>query len=229
MFHNIIGTLQYITFTLSDLSFSINKLSQFMHQPTQIHFQQLKRVMQYLKFTTNYGLKLKKPAHMKLHAFSAADWGGNLDDHTSTSAFIIYFGGNSVSWLSKRQRIVARSSTEAEYRSVENAATEIMWLTNLLGELHVKIPSPHLFCDNIRATYLCSNPIFHSRMKHIALDYHYVRQLVQLGQFRVFHISTKDQTADTIRKPLSRPRFTYLRDKIGLTNCDSILMGRNSI
>ena len=228
MFRSIIGTLQYITLTRPDLSFSINKLSQFMQQPTQIHFQQLKRVMRYLKLTINYGLKLKKPAHLKLQAFSDADWGGNLDDRTSTSAFIIYFGGNPVSWLSKRQRTVARSSTEAEYRSVATAAAEVMWLTNLLSELHVKTPAPHLFCDNIGATYLCSNPVFHSRMKHIALDYHYVRQLVQLGQLRVSHISTKDQPADILTKSLSRPRFTYLRDKIGLTNYDSILRGRNS-
>jgi hypothetical protein len=227
-FRSIIGALQYITLTRPDLSFSINKLSQFMHQPTQLHFQQLKRVMRYLKLTINYGLKLRKPAHLKLHAFSDADWGGNLDDRTSTSAFIIYFGGNPVSWLSKRQRTVAQSSTEAEYRSVANAAAEVMWLANLLSELHIKTPTPHLFCDNIGATYLCSNPVFHSRMKHIALDYHYVLQLVQLGQLHVSHISTKDQPADILTKPLSRPRFTYLRDKIGLTNCDPILRGCNN-
>lgn len=122
-----------------------------MHQPTQIPFQQLKRVIQYLKLPFNYGLKLKKPAHMKLHAFSDANWGDYLDDHTSTLTFVIYFGGNSVSWLSKRQRTVARSSPEAEYHSVANAAAEVMWLTNLLSGLHVKTPAPHLFCDNIRA------------------------------------------------------------------------------
>jgi hypothetical protein len=227
VFRSIIGALQYATLTRPDISFSINKLSQFMHQPTEIHFQQLKRVLRYLKFTLNHGLMLKKPTHLQLQAYSDADWGGNIDDKTSTSAFIIYLGGNPVSWLSKRQKTVARSSTEAEYRSVANTAAEIMWLLNLLGELGLKSQLPSLFCDNIGTTYLCANPVFHSRMKHIALDYHFVRQLVQMGKLRVAHISTKDQLADILTKPLSRARFSLLRDKIGITNGDPILRGHN--
>lgn len=224
-FRSIIGGLQYLTITRPDLSFAVNKLSQFMHQPTELHLQQLKRILRYLKLTINHGLSLKKPQHMQLHAFSDADWAGNLDDRTSTSAYIIYLGGNPISWLSKRQRTVARSSTEAEYRSVAQAAAEVMWLINLLGELGIKPQTPTLFCDNIGATYLCSNPVFHSRMKHIALDFHYVRQLVQMGKLKVSHISTKDQLADILTKPLPRPRFTTLRDKIGVTDCDPILRG----
>jgi histone deacetylase 1/2 len=196
-----------------------------MHQPTQVHLQQLKRVLRYLKFTINHSLKLTKPTHLKLQAFTDADWGGNYDDKTSTSAYIIYFGGNPVSWLSKRQKTVARSSTEAEYRSAANTSAEIMWLSNLLGELCVPSQIPTLFCDNIVTTYLCSNPVFHSRMKHIALDYHFVRQEVQNGKLIVSHISTKDQLADILTKPLHRTRFSLLRDKIGVIDGDPILRG----
>jgi hypothetical protein len=220
MFRTMVGALQYITLTRPDLSFAINKLSQFMHQPTQVHLQQLKRVLRYLKFTINHSLKLTKPTHLKLQAFTDADWGGNYDDKTSTSAYIIYFGGNPVSWLSKRQKTVARSSTEAEYRSAANTSAEIMWLSNLLGELGVPSQIPTLVCDNIGTTYLCSNPVFHSRMKHIALDYHFVRQQVQNGKLIVSHISTKDQLADILTKPLHRTRFSLLRDKIGVIDGD---------
>lgn len=101
MFRSIIGALQYITLTRPDLSFAVNKLSQFMHQPTELHVQQLKRVLRYLKFTINHGLKLTKPIHPKLQAYTDADWSGNHDDKTSTSAYIIYLGGNPISWLSK--------------------------------------------------------------------------------------------------------------------------------
>jgi hypothetical protein len=226
-FRSIVGALQYVTLTRPDLSFSINKLSQFMHQPTATHLQQLKRTLRYLKNTLNHGLQLIKPQHLKLAAFSDADWGGNLDDRTSTSAYIIYLGGNPISWMSKRQRTVARSSTEAEYRSVAHTAAEVRWLSNLLGELGINIPTPTLLCDNIGATYLCANPVFHSRMKHIALDYHFVRQLVQSGKLKVSHISTKEQLADILTKPLSRIRFTHIRDKMGVMDGNPILRGRD--
>ncbi|KAI4308443.1 hypothetical protein L6164_031520 [Bauhinia variegata] len=156
-FRSMIGALQYVTLTRPDLAFAINKLSQFMHKPSQMHLQQLKRTL------------------------SDVDQGGNLDDRTSTSAYVIFLGGNPVSWMSKRQRTVARSSTEAEYRLVASTIAEVMWLSNLLQELGISSSVPHLYCDNIGATYLCSNLVFHSRMKHIALDYHFVRQLVQQG------------------------------------------------
>lgn len=150
-----------------------------------------------------------------------------MDDRTFTSAYVIFLGGNPVSWLSKRQKNVARSSIEPEYRSVANTSAEIMWLLNLLGELGISPSPPSLFCDNIGATYLCSNPVSHSRMKHISLDYHYVRQLVQMGKIRVSHVSTKDQLADILTKPLSRARFIPLRDKLAITDGDSALRGRN--
>ena len=134
-FRSIIRALQYVTLTRPDLSFPINNLSQFMHQPIETHLQQLKRTLRYLKQTINHGLQLKNPKILKLEAFSDVDWGGNLDGRTSTSAFIIYLGGNPISWMSKRQRTVARSSTEAEYRSVAHTAAEVRWISHLLGEL----------------------------------------------------------------------------------------------
>ncbi|KAI4346069.1 hypothetical protein L6164_013151 [Bauhinia variegata] len=192
-----------------------------------MHLQQLKRTLTYFKHTLNFGLPLKRPCHLCLQAYSDADWGGNLDDRTSTSTYVIFLGGNPVSWMSKRQCTVARSSTEAEYRSVANTTAEVMWLSNLLQELGISRSVPHLYCDNIEATYLCSNPVFHSRMKHIALDYHFVRQLVQQGQLLISHISTKDQLADGLTKPLGRCRFTQLRDKLGVAYGNPILRGRN--
>lgn len=227
-FRRIIGGLQYLNLTRPDLSYCINKLSQFMHKPTSLHLQHLKRILRYIKLTINHGLMLHKTAANNLLAYSDADWGGNNDDRTSTSAYIIFFGGNPISWLSRKQRTVARSSTEAEYRAVATATTEIMWLQNLLHELRIPIHDPpRLLCDNVGAIYLCSNPVLHSRMKYISLDYNFVREQVQTNKLIVTHVSTKDQLADLLTKPLPTTKFTELMSKIKVVDGTFILRGRN--
>ena len=176
-YRRIIGALQYLNMTRPNLSFAINKLSQFMHKPTATHFQHLKWLLRYFKHTINFGLQLHESTSFNIVTYTYVDWGGNSDDCTSTSAYITFIGGNPISWSSKKQRTVARSSTEAEYQAVATATSEIMWLQNLLTELQIHMSQPpHLLCDNIGATCLCSNPVLHSRMKHMSLDYHFVRE-----------------------------------------------------
>lgn len=227
-YRQVIGRLQYLALTRPDISFTVNKLAQFMHQPTETHWSTVKRLLRYLKHTIHHGLFLKHNQPLHLSAFSDADWAGNKDDRTSTTAYIIYLGGNAISWCSRKQKSVARSSTEAEYRALASTAAEVLWLKNLLGELGVSLPRcPTIYCDNIGATYLSVNPVFHSKMKHIAIDNHFVRDHVTTGNFGVSYISTKDQLADILTKPLSRQLFTTLRNKIGISNGSTILRGHN--
>lgn len=113
---------------------------------------------------------------------------------------------------------MARSSTEAEYRSIASTTAEVCWILSLLCELGIKVTTtPTIYSDNKGATYLSANPVFHSRMKHLALDYHFVRQQVQSRNDRVTHVSSHDQLADIMTKPLSRARFNDLAIKIGIT------------
>jgi hypothetical protein len=138
-----------------------------------------------------------------------------------------FFCGNPISWLSRKQRTVARSSTEAEYRAVATTTAELMWLTNLLHELRLPVSKPPLLlCDNVGATYLCSNPVLHSKMKHIFMEYHFVREQVRDGKLQVSHVSTKDQLDDLLTKPLAHTRFSDLRSKIQVTYGNFILRGR---
>ncbi|GJX20821.1 G2/mitotic-specific cyclin C13-1-like protein [Tanacetum coccineum] len=142
---------------------------------------------------------------MALTAFTDSDWGGIADGGRSTTAYIIYLGSNIISWRSSRQKSVSRSSTEAEYKALANGAAELSWVQNLLLELGLSVTKPPtLFCDNAGATYLCANPVYHSRMKHVALDYHFVREKVTNGSLRVLHIHSADQLADVLTEPLGR-------------------------
>ncbi|CAA7019426.1 unnamed protein product [Microthlaspi erraticum] len=216
-YRSVVGSLQYLAFTRPDISYAVNRLSQFMHKPTTEHWQAAKCVLRYLAGTPTHGVFLSASSPLTLHAFSDADWAGDRDDYVSTNAHVVYLSSNPISWSSKKQCGVARSSTEAEYRSVANTASEVRWLCSLLSEIGVTLPTaPVIYCDNIGATYLCANPVFHSRMKHIALDYHFLRNQIQAGMLRVSHVSTHDQLADALTKPLPRPQFHRACSKIGV-------------
>ncbi|WMV23681.1 hypothetical protein MTR67_017066 [Solanum verrucosum] len=119
-----------------------------------------------------------------------------------------------MSWSSKKQQVVARSSTEAEYKSVANALAELIWVCNLLNELRITIPNtPTIFCVSVGVTYLYHNPVFHSRMKHIAVDFCYARNKVQAHQVLVTHTHA---CADTFTKPLPKSAFERCHSKLGI-------------
>ncbi|KAG7541464.1 Reverse transcriptase RNA-dependent DNA polymerase [Arabidopsis thaliana x Arabidopsis arenosa] len=218
-YRSVIGSLQYLQFTRPDISFAVNRLSQYMHEPRLDHWLAAKRVLQYLSGTKSTGLFFSASSPLTVHAFSDADWAGDKDNYSSTGGYLVYVGQHLVAWSSKKQKTVARSSTEAEYKSVANTASEVLWVVSLLAELGLPPSgSPVIYCDNMGATYLSSNPVFHSRMKHVAVDFHFVRDLVQSGSLRVTHVSSHDQLADALTKPLSRSKFSAFCHKLGLAS-----------
>ena len=221
-----LGGLQYLTLTRPDVAFAVNKLSQFMHRPTTDHWSALKRLMRYLCGTLEKGITIFRDSPSTLHAFSDADWAGDKDDYLSTMGYVLFLGRNPITWASKKQKSLARSSTEAEYRAVATTTAELLWVRNLLHELNIPVThTPVIYCDNLSATFLSSNPIFSSKMKHLALAFHFIREQVRHGTMRVSHVSTGDQLADFLTKPLSRPRLDGLLSKIGLIDNPSVLRG----
>jgi len=154
---------------------------------------------------------------MMISAFSDADWAGCVDDRRSTGGFAVFLGCNLVSWSARKQATVSRSSTEAEYKALADATTEMMWIQKLLSALHVKHPpAVRLWCDNIGAKYLTANPVFHARTKHIEIDYHFVRERVSQGLLDVRFIGTNDQVADGFTKAISLPKLVQLRNNLNL-------------
>ncbi|GJS33973.1 putative RNA-directed DNA polymerase [Tanacetum coccineum] len=230
-YQQVVGSLQYITLSRPDITFAVNKVCQYMHAPTENHWYAVKRILRYLHGTVEHGMLIRRSSgstlqaftdvlwkgnpDTSLEAFSDADWAGDSDDRRSTGGFAIYLGSNLISWTARKQRTVSRSSTEAEYKALADTVAELTWLQALLNELGIRSSStPILWCDNLGATYLSANPIFHARTKHVEIDYHFVREKVAQGDLRVQHISTHDQIADIFTKPLPTPRFLFLRSKL---------------
>jgi hypothetical protein len=165
---------------------------------------------------------------MEINAFADSDWAGCSDDCKSTSSYLVYLGDNLISWCSKKQSTVARSSTEAKYRGLTMVTVEVVWLQMVIHELGLMVPVTTLWCDNLGATFLASNPTFHAPTKHIELNYHFVREKVADGTVHVRFVCSKDQEADVLTKPLSTTRFQLLRNKLTVVCSTLRLRGRVS-
>jgi hypothetical protein len=213
-----VGALQYATITKLDISFSVNKVSQFTTSPTDQHWITVKCILRYLKGSLDCGLKLQPSSSLCLSAVTDADWVGYPDDRKSTMGFGIFLGSNLISWSSKKHANVFRSSTETEYRSLAMATTELLWLQSLLSELGIKPTSPPvLWCDNLDATFLAANPVLHAITKHIEINFHSIRDQIAQKRLAVKFISSAYQLGDIFTKSLASDRFKDLCAKLTLS------------
>ena len=169
-----------------------------MTNPTDVHLQAAKHILRHLKVTLTSSILLK-PGPIFLSAFLDADWASDPSARRSTTGFIAFLGSNPITWAAKKQPAVSRSSTEAEYRALASTAAELPWLR--MQELHIYLLKPPLlWCDNLPALALASNPVFHSRTKHIEVDYLFEREQVVQKDIQAQFISTKDQLGNILAK-----------------------------
>ena len=148
--------------------------------------------------------------------YSDADWAGSFDGK-STTDFCTFVGGNLVTWKSKKQNVVARSSAEAEYRAMASTASELIWLKQLLKDMNIEFTQPmKMYCDNNSARHIALNPVFHERTKHIEVDCHFIREKVQAKEIETPYIRSEDQLADIFTKGLDPKQFDKIIDKLGL-------------
>ena len=215
-----IGSLIYASIgTRPDISYSVGVLSQFMSNPVQEHWKGIKRVFRYIKGTLNHCLEFvsSKTNKIDLSAYTDADWAGDKVSRKSTSGYVFKIGGSTITWQSKRQSVIALSSTEAEYIALSHAAQEATWLRQLLIDIGFAQATPTtVYEDNQGAICLSKNPKSNSRTKHIDIKFHYVRQAVREKMINVEYCPTDKMVADILTKSLPKVKFEELRTMLSV-------------
>ena len=220
-YRGLVGSLQYLTFTRPDITYVVNKVWQRFNDPTKVDLKKVKRILLYLKGSLNYGIHFLSQISLTLYSFSDSDWAGCPETRRSTTGYCVYLRVNCISWSSKKQTTVARSSAKAEDRSMATTAAEITWIQFLLHEIGLTMNKKTLLlCDNMSALYMTKNPVFHARTKHIELDFHFIREKVVQGPIFTRHVPSSRQITDVFIKPLIKYQFQNCRNKLGVHPID---------
>ncbi|PKU69210.1 putative mitochondrial protein [Dendrobium catenatum] len=221
LYRKLAGSLQYLSITRPDIAFTTNYICQHMNEPSNDNFQTLKRLLRYIQGTTELGIPIDHD-DLQLRAFADADWAADNSDRRSITGFCTFLGNTIISWSAKKQITVAKSSTEAEYRSISSVTSEVIWLRRLLAELRLPQNGPTpLYCDNTSAIALANNPVFHARTKHIEIDCHFISDHIKAGALKILHISSAEQIADILTKSLPKDWFLLLRHKLNIRAQDA--------
>ena len=190
-----------------------------MAAPKSPHYAAVLRILRYLKGTIFDGLHFSSHSSLTLQAYSDADWAGDPTDRRSTTGYCFMLGDSLISWRSKKQTVVARFSTEAEYRALAATTAELIWLRWLLQDLGIDCSAAtQLHCDNQSAIQIAHNDVFHERTKHIEIDCHFIRQHVLQGTITLQSVSSQDQLGDIFTKPLSPRPFRALTSKLKMVS-----------
>eukprot|EP00253_Pinus_taeda_P009712 PITA_09712 len=203
LYKRIVGSLMYLTATRPDIMFAVSLISRFMERTKEAHWQATKRILRYVKGTKRLGILYTTSECSNLIGYTDSDWAGSVDDWKSTSGYVFHMGSGAISWISKKQPIVALSTAKAEYVAATAAACRAVSMRRMLrslGQEHVK--ATVIFCDNSSAIALSKNSVSHKRTKHIDTRFHYIRELVSNGEIVLEHCRTQEQFADILTKPL---------------------------
>lgn len=218
-YRQAVGSLMYVMVgTRPDLAVALSSVSRFMENPGPDHWTAVKRIFRYLRGTSQCGLNfVSHSGKVQLVGYCDADWAGDLDTRKSTTGYVFSVAGGSVTWNCKRQPTVALSSTEAEYMSLCAAGREAVWLRKLLMELgYDQVGPTTIFADNQGSLALAKNPVYHSRTKHIDVQHHFIRELIQKKVIVLQYVPTADNVADVLTKPLPASKHLQFMKSMGL-------------
>ncbi|KAK9048691.1 hypothetical protein SSX86_032343 [Deinandra increscens subsp. villosa] len=204
--------------TRPDLAYAVGIVSRYLSNPGKAHWEVVKWILRYLNGTAGYGLKFGK-CTLSEHVITGyvdADFAKDRDKGRSVTGYLFQLCGNTVSWRSSLQKIVALSSTEAEYIALTEAIKEAIWLKGFITELGIEDCSAIVKCDNQGALQLSKNQMYHERTKHINVKYHFIREVISSGEITVGDINTKDNVADILTKAVGGAGFQKCLDGMGI-------------
>ena len=219
-YQQILGSLLWLAImTRPDIAYSVNKCSRYASNPAPNHDDAAKRIVRYLAGTRDLGIKFAPNLEQsgELIGYTDSSYGDCLDTRRSTSGYIFMLHNGPISWATKRQSIVATSTTEAEYIGQCNAGKEAVYLAKTLKSIGYGVNGPiNIKADNQSAMKLAANPIYHPKSKHIDIQYHKVRELVDHGEIELDYIFTEDMVADGLTKPLKKAKHQKFIEQLGL-------------
>lgn len=211
VYRSLLEKLNFLTNTIPDLCCAVQTLGLFMQQPRTSHLLALHHTLRYVFHTSRKCILLNGFTELVLQAYSDSDWASCPDTCRSVTGYILMLGNSHVSWKSKKQYTVSRSSSEAQYRAMANAASEVTWMVRLLTELGLKnLTAVTLHCDNQSALHIARNSVFHERTKHIEVNCHFTRDKVLEGLLQLTYLPTKSQLADIFTKSVTSPQLQSL-------------------
>ncbi|RVW96122.1 Retrovirus-related Pol polyprotein from transposon RE1 [Vitis vinifera] len=219
-YQRLVGRLMYLAHTRPDLTYALSVVSQYMHNPGEQHMNAVMRILRYLKNAPGKGILFAKNVdHQSIEVYTDADWVGAVDDRRSTSGYFTFVGGNIVTWKSKKQNVVARSSAEAKFRGMALGLCEALWLRLLLQDLGYLSRQPiRLFCDNKAACDIAHNPVQQDRTKHVEVDRFFIKEKLDDKIVELPKIRSEDQLTDILTKAVSSQVFSKFLNKLGM--CD---------
>nr|CAE03643.1 OSJNBa0060N03.8 [Oryza sativa Japonica Group] len=216
-YQRLVGRLIYLCHTRPDISYAVSVVSRYMHDPRTGHLDVVHKILRYLKGTPGKGLWFMKNGHLNVEGYCDADWASSMDDRRSTSGYYVFVGGNLVSWRSKKQAVVARSTAEAEYRAMALSLSEMLWMRSLFTELRVlRSDTVMLHCDNRSAISIANNPVQHDRTKHVEIDRFFIKEKINSGVLRLEYIKSCEQLADYLTKGLGPSEIQSICNKMGM-------------
>nr|AEJ07943.1 Ji4 putative pol protein [Zea diploperennis] len=216
VYRSMIGSLLYLCASRPDIMLYVCMCARFQSDPKESHLTAVKRILRYLAYSPKFGLWYPRGSTFDLIGYSDADWAGCKINRKSTSGTCQFLGRSLVSWASKKQNSVALSTAEAEYIAAGHCCAQLLWMRQTLRDYGYKLTKVPLLCDNESAIKMADNPVEHSRTKHIAIRYHFLRDHQQKGDIEISYINTKDQLADIFTKPLDEQTFTKLRHELNI-------------